>query len=225
MKQRKTIFDDGFQDYLVDGAEFEGGDGIPKLLGVNNAEVPSALVSFTKAKTGKFSKGYIHFYTHDHEYGDLFTNTRKYDALFDKFDGIITPDPTIVIGKSRCLHAVATYMNRAIGLYEQRRGVPVICNVRWGDPSTYDFCFLGAPKHSLVSISTHGVIARDKSNGNLLRRYFKTGLGEMISRLEPRGVIVYGFMPKDIFGDYIDKTHFYRFPSEFELTHPKKEDK
>lgn len=218
---RKTIFNDGFQDYLVEQANFEGKDGIPALVNCNNVEIPSRLVPFNKAKTDSLKTGYIHFFIHDCQYGGILTNTKRYLPLLKQFDGVITPDPTIVIGKSRCLHTVSTYMNRAVGFYLQTQGIPVIPNIRWGDPSTYDFCFLGVPKNAIVCISTHGAIARNKSNGNLLRTYFKAGLKEMLSRLQPSDVIVYGFMPKDIFGEFEGRTRFHRFPSEFEQTHKK----
>lgn len=217
---KKMLFDDGFQDYLVDGAKFEGRDEIPCLM-KTKGEIPSALIPFDKARTCRSKHGYLHFYVHDCRYGGILTNTRKYDDLISQFDGIITPDPTIVIGMPHCIQAASTYMNRAIGYYEQCRGINVIPNVRWGDPSTYDFCFLGIPKHSVVAISTHGAVARDKASGNLLRRYFKQGLKEMLDVLEPTDVVVRGFMPPDIFDDFKHLTRFHRFPSEFEATHKK----
>ena len=120
-----------------------------------------------------------------------------------------------------CIQATSTYMNRAIGYYEQCRGISVIPNVRWGDSTTYDFCFLGIPKQSVVAISAHGAIARDKSNQNLLRRIFKDGLRKMLEVLEPTDVLVYGRMPPDIFEEFDGLTRFHRYPSEFETTHTK----
>lgn len=215
---KKTFFDDGFQDYLVDGARFEGRDGIPRLLNTTG-EIPATLIPFDKAKTSKTTHGYLHFYIHDRQYGKILTDTRKYDELISRFDGIITPDPTIVIGMPHCIQAAATYMSRAIGYYEQCRGISVIPNVRWGDPSTFDFCFLGIPKHSVVSIGTHGAIARDRATGNLLRNCFRDGLGRMLDVIEPTDVLVYGYMPDDVFRDFLGRTRFHRYPSEFERTH------
>ncbi len=212
---KKSIIDDGFQDYLVDGAKFEGGDGIPCLLNIKRS-IPAFLIPFPKARTVKDRRGYLHFYVHDFKYGEILTNTKKYDEIISQFAGIITPDPTITIGMPHCIQAAATYMNRAIGYYEQQRGIPVIPNVRWGDSSTYDFCFLGIPKHSIVAISTHGAIAKDASNQNFLRRVFKEGLMKMLEILEPTDVLVYGHMPPDIFADFYGLTKFHRYPSEFE---------
>lgn len=223
MKKNKMIFDDGYQEYLVEGADFEGSDGIPCLMDLQNAEIPLRLIPFSKARTAKQKSGYIHFFEHDIRFYDVLASTKDYIGILQQFDGIITPDPTIKIGKSRCLHATSTYMNRAVGYYAQKNGIPVIPNVRWGDASTYDFAFLGIPKHSVVCISTHGAIKRDTSNGNFLRRCFRDGLLEMLKRLEPSCIIVYGYMPNDIFGDLVDKWKFVRYPSEFEEVHTKGE--
>ncbi len=216
---KKTIYDDSFQDYLVENAKFEGKDEIPCLANLHNVEIPNRLVPFDKAKHDTLKTGYIHFYIHDYKYAEILTNTKKYVSLLSQFDGVITPDPTIVIGKSRCLHTVSTYMNRAVGYYLQKEGIPIIPNIRWGDPSTYEFCFLGIPKKSIVAISTHGAIAKNKLDHNLLRTYFKMGLKEMLKRLEPSDVIVHGYMPKDIFDEFKDMTIFHRYSSEFEQTH------
>ncbi len=217
---KKIIIDDGFQDYLVDGAKFEGHDNIPCLLKTKHV-IPTSLIPFDKAKTAKNKRGYLHFYIHDCKYSDILTNTKKYDEIISHYDGIITPDPTITIGMSHCIQAASTYMNRAIGYYEQCKGISVIPNVRWGDASTYDFCFLGIPKHSIVAISTHGAIAKNKSSQNLLRRIFKNGLKKMLEVLEPTDVLVYGYMPRDIFNEFYGITKFHRYPSEFEMTHMK----
>ena len=214
------IIDDGFQDYLVDGAKFEGRDGIPCLLKAKKT-IPTSLIPFNKARSNKKRRGYLHFYIHDSKFGDFLTNTKKYDELISQYDGIITPDPTITIGMPHCIQAASTYMNRAIGYYEQCRGISVIPNVRWGDSSTYDFCFLGIPRHSVVAISTHGAIAKDRSSHNLLRKIFKDGLMEMLEVLEPTDVLVYGYMPSDIFDEFNGLTRFHRYPSEFEMTHQK----
>ena len=219
---KKMMFDDGYQEYLVEGAEFEGELGIPKLANIQNAEIPRGLVSFNKAKYVANKRQYVHFYIHDIGFRKIFTATKGQLDLLKQFDGVISPDPTIVIGKSKCLHATSTYLNRAVAYFLQRNGIPVIPNIRWGDESSYDFCFLGIPKHSIVAISTTGAIKKDKKTNNALRTYFKNGLAEMIKRIKPKVVIVHGFMPDDIFDEFKDKTKFVHFASETEEVHRKK---
>ena len=42
---RKTIFDDGFQSYLTNGAELVGEPGIPMLMPLDNVQIPKDLLS------------------------------------------------------------------------------------------------------------------------------------------------------------------------------------
>ena len=220
MAKRSTI-DDGFQGYLVEGASFEGKDGIPRMLDLNNIDIPEKLVLFSKTSKTKDKRGYVHFYQHDRFFNPFLNDVKKHIGLLSQFDGVITPDPTIIIGKSRCLHVMSTYRNRAVGFYLQKQGIPVIPNIRWGDESTYEFCFLGVPKHSIVAISTLGCIQRDRSSNNFLRECFAKGLKAMLEYLEPNVVLVHGYMPEDLFGIYAGRTKFVRYPSEIEKAHGK----
>ena len=216
MRTRKTVFDDGFQAYLTEGANLVGEPGIPMLMDLKNIQIPKDMIPFGKANTCNNKRQFVHFYSHDREFSRVLTSTMRYLDLMKQFDGIITPDCSILIGQARCLQQANTYMNRAIGFYLQKHGIPVIPNIRWGDESTFDFCFLGVPKRSVVCISTHGCLGTSD-----LRVVFKSGLAAMLDILYPTDVLVHGYMPNDIFADYLNRTKFHRYASEFEKTHSK----
>lgn len=216
MRIRKTIFDDGFQEHLTKGATFIGAPGIPMLMNLNNVQVPHDIIPFTKARTCPNKRQYVHFYMHDREFSQVLTATDQYLDLLKLYDGVITPDCTLMIGQSPCLQQANTYMNRAVGFYLQKNGIPVIPNVRWSDESSFEYCFLGIPKGSIVSVSTHGCITSKKE-----RLMFKIGLGAMLDTLQPQIVLVHGYMPNDIFGEYLEQVEFHRYASQFERTHTK----
>lgn len=219
MRKRKSIFDDGFQDYLIEGAVFVGEPGIPMLMDLRNAQIPRDMINFGKARTCQNKRQYVHFYMHDREFSRVLTATKDYLPLLKQFDGIITPDCSMAIGQSPCLQQTNTYMNRAVGYYLQKQGIPVIPNIRWSDESSFKYCFLGVPNNSMVSISTHGCIT-----GKEQRQMFKLGLEAMFDAIEPNIVLVHGYMPDDIFGEFQSQADFRRYKSEFERTHYKKED-
>lgn len=216
MRKRKTIFDDGFQAYLTEGASFSGGPGIPNLMDIHNAEIPKSMIPFNKANSCKNHRQYVHFYIHDKEFSRVLTATTKYLDVLKQYDGVITPDCSMAIGQSPCLQQANTYMNRAVGFYLQKHGIPVIPNVRWSDESSFDYCFLGIPKHSIVCVSTHGCIANKEQ-----KEMFRKGLRAMIDAIEPPIILVHGYMPDDIFGEFKGQIEFHRYPSEFEQTHNK----
>lgn len=212
---KKTKLDDGFYPYLVAGTDLVGEPGIPSLLDYGNTQIPKDLVPFEKAKLAKTNRRqYVHFYMHDKGFEDLLTSTSKYVDLLKEYDGVITPDCSMLRGQAKCLQQTNTYFNRAIGCYLQRQGIPVIPNVRWSDENSFDYCFLGVPTNGIVAISTHGCI-RSSSE----KYYFRLGLEEMLKQLNPTDVIVHGFMPESVFCDYSQHTNFHRYKSQFEKTH------
>lgn len=78
---------------------------------------------------------------------------------------------------------------RAFGYwYGSILGNEVINNVRWGTPETYDYCFDGIPKNSIVSIGTISGSPRKLQN----RSRFDEGLSEMMKVLSPHTILVYG---------------------------------
>ena len=72
-------------------------------------------------------------------------------------------------------------------------GMLVIPTVSWCEEATFDFCFDGLPVGATLSISTIGV-KQDDYNFNL----WKAGVDEMIKRLKPKTLLIYGGKIEDI---------------------------
>lgn len=216
MPKRKSIFDDGFQEYLTRNAFLTGEPGIPCLMDLKNTQIPKGMIPFSKASTCKNHRQYVHFYMYDKEFSRVLTATKRYLDLLKKYDGVITPDCSMLICQSPCLQQANTYMNRAVGFFLQENGIPVIPNIRWSDSSSFPYCFLGVPKHTIVCVSTHGCIGTDQQ-----KEMFIEGLSAMLSELEPSQVLVHGSMPDIIFQQFVNQVPFYRYPSQFEVTHCK----
>ena len=216
MRIRKTIFDDGFQAYLTEGATIVGEPGIPMLMKLDNAQVPKDILPFGKVNVCKNKRQHIHFYQHDKEFSRVLTATTRYLDVLKLYDGVITPDCTMMIGQSPCLQQANTYMNRAVGFFLQKNGIPVIPNIRWSDESSFTYCFLGVHPGSMVSVSTHGCI--DTKEQKIM---FRIGMEAMLEALKPPIVLVHGYMPDEIFGQFKGQIEFHRYASEFERTHKK----
>lgn len=211
---KHSIFDDGFQEYLTEGAVFVGQCGIPMMMDLNNTEIPKDLIPFSKLNSCKDKRKYIHFYMHDKAFSTVLTSTRKYIDKLKLYDGVISPDCSLMIGQSLCLQQANTYMNRAVGFYLQKHGIPVIPNIRWSNEESFDFCFLGVPRGSIVAVSTHGCIKTKEQ-----KRMFKVGMDAMMKVLDPKAIIVHGYTPDVIFGKIKNIVPIYRYASEFERTH------
>lgn len=213
---KKMKMDDDFQSYLTEGAIFEGDADVPCMLKLNNLIIPKKLFPYTMRKRIKDKGAFVHCFIHDFQFSNLITETRKHVEDFTELGGLICPDPTITIGGPKTINQAQVYFSRAVGFYLQKNGVNAIPCVRWGDSSTYEYCFLGVPKNYIVAISTHGCIMPCKENNNELRDCFIKGLPIMIKELQPKFVIVYGRMPNEIFGPCKCMTTFINFKSDLQ---------
>lgn len=204
----KTIIDDGYSSYLVEGATFIGKYQIPSLPKHDEILIPKDMIPFDKRNVVKEKDLAIDFYMHDVTFRQILTSTSKYLDELSRFAAVISPDCSLYRDMPLCLQITNTYMNRAVGFYLQKHGVYVIPNVRWGDERSFEFCFQGLPTNDIVCISTHGCIKGEEN-----KYYFKLGLEEMLIVLKPQVVLVHGSMPDEVFSDFLSETKFVHYES------------
>ena len=214
MAKNKVIIDDGFNPEFVGDAFFDGALEIPQLEKPEKVVIPQNVVPFTKRSQSIDHTEIVLFYEHDVSFGNVLRDPESYLSDILAFSGMITLDCSLYRDMPLTAQIANTYRNRAIGYYYQKRGAYVIPNIRWGDERSYTtdvlpekFAFLGAPKHSIVSISTYGCIQSRED-----KYFFKHGLSSMLEELEPEAVLVYGAMPKSVFSEYLNLTRFVNYP-------------
>lgn len=202
---------DVFNSFLVRDAEYSGYIELPKIK--TSEKLPSELIAFSKAMSKSctdFEK-WVMFYEHDVNFERLWHNPRQYLNKLKKFKGIISPDFSLYRNMPLCMQMWNTYRGRALAVWLQNNGAEIIPNVRFNDERTYEFCFDGVEKFKTVAVDTHGCI-----KGKTDKEYFKLGLTELIKRLSPKTIIVYGAAPDDIFKKYKDiGINIIPFESEF----------
>ena len=198
---RSGIKDTWWKSYMVSGAKFSQND-IP-YCPTTAKQIPCELITYDEAKRiyrcqlKNGHKDFLHmacvcFYEDDHEFdnrnGIWFNSSNAYKIL-SHFSGIITPDFSTYQDFPIPLKQWNTYRMRAFGYwYGSILGNEVINNVRWGTPETYEYCFDGIPQNSIVAIGTVGGSPRKLID----RERFEDGLFEMVERLSPQTIIVYG---------------------------------
>ena len=62
----------------------------------------------------------------------------------------------------------------------------------------------------------------DLPNVQIPRSMFHLGMQAMLAELEPKAVLVHGYLPEEIFGDFKSIVDLHRYPSQYEITHRKK---
>ena len=80
-----------------------------------------------------------------------------------------------------------TYRNRVLGYWLESNGVNIIPNISWGDERSYEFCFDGIRKNSIIAIGTYGTAKK-----KLDRYYLEKAVKEALERIKPSYIVIYG---------------------------------
>lgn len=149
--------------------------------------IPEDLIGFNYALTSSNKESGIHFYIDDYQFERVWNQPRLYLEKIREYDCMLTPDFSLYQEMPIAMKIWNTYRSRLIGQLAQRRGIIVIPTVSWCEPETFSFCFDGLPKKATLSISTIGVKQDDYNFG-----IWKNGVDEMIRRLKPKTLLIYG---------------------------------
>lgn len=170
---------------LFDKYESEGFFNIPKIQGTD--WVPEDLIGFNYVlNKPDYTKG-VHFFLDDYQFERVWNNPDRYVDKLSKFDCVLTPDFSLYTDMPLAMQIWNVYRSRLLGQYWQSLGIEVIPTVSWSTSESYTFCFDGLPKNSIVAISTVGVLKNKEAN-----QLFYDGLNEMIARLHPKGILIWG---------------------------------
>lgn len=168
-----------------DGFSTEGFYQMPVISPIDY--IPDDLIGFNYALTSNETTSGIHFYVDDYQFERVWNQPQLYLEKLSKFDCILTPDFSLYTEMPIAMKIWNTYRSRLIGQMAQRLGIKVIPTVSWCETETFSFCFDGLPKRSTLSISTIGVKEQDYNFG-----LWKAGVDEMIRKLNPTRLLVYG---------------------------------
>jgi hypothetical protein len=189
-KDRKDVF----HASLVEGANFGGKWDIPFIPSYNGSW-PEKMIAFKDAVSLKKEfRGWVHFYQDDYKFEAVWNNPTRYLDKLKKFEGVISPDFSLYRDMPLAEQVWNVYRNHALGYWFSKNGIHVIPNVRWGDESSYEFCYDGVVYNSIVSVGTHGCLKLRED-----RKFFRDGLAKMLSKLSPKTIIVYGCAPDELF--------------------------
>lgn len=221
--------------YMVQKAHFSKND-IP-LCPTTATSPPSGLISFEKAKiihnkmiiSGNFNykiHKFIHFFIDDYKFDDNNLNNvwlypDKVIEILNHFDGMINVDFSTYADFPDPLKRWNYYRMNAFGYWISSQGYNVISCVRWDAPPSWEYCFDGNPQNSMVSIGTVASSLKYKVNHTL----FKQGLFEMVKRLNPHTIIVYGSSNYSCFDKLREKgINIITFDSETNLAYKRGDD-
>lgn len=170
---------------LVNEPVLVGRYGIPLLK--NETFVPETIIPFSDIRTAKSKECGVHFFIDDYRFERIWSHPCKYLNLVRQFSCIFAPDFSLYMDMPVAMKIWNVYRNRLIGLWMQNNGIRVIPTVAWAEPASYEYCFDGIEPYGTVAVSTVG----SKRNGYSMEMW-KRGIREMIARLSPSSVLIYG---------------------------------
>ena len=145
----------------------------------------------------------VHFFLDDYKFEQIWTRPKDFINTFRFYGNIVSPTFSIWSNQPYALNLFNLYRSRWCTRFFQECGVNVLVDCRWLDENSYDYAFSGIERHSPVIINTVGT--RYLNN----RKLFIDGFEEMLRRIEPSKLYVYGeYMPVQ-FDKYFDEVIYY----------------
>ena len=146
-------------------------------------------------------------FNYDNVLKRLWNDPLKYVAKFQGLFAVASPDFSVYPGMNPYEIEHNVFMSRWLGALWQSFGINVIPTISWADEDTYDVCFSGVEKSTIVIISTLGV---DKNFD-----MFISGFNEMKKRIKPKLIIVVGKIYDEMEGEFL---HFNQRKSFYQLS-------
>ena len=146
--------------------------------------VPDDLLGFNyatgcKDKATQESNG-VHFFLDDYQFERVYKDPQGYGERLCDFQCVLTPDFSLYTDMPLPMQRWNCYRSRFVGAVWQQQGLNVIPTLQWAGPESYAFCFDGLPTHSVVAVSTVGVL-----NNPYSTRIWVEGFEKALDRLHP----------------------------------------
>jgi len=125
----------------------------------------------------------VHFFEYDSRFDVVWNKPAAYLKELGQYKQVMSPDFSMYTNMSTALQIFNAYRTRWLGAYWQEHGMTVIPTISWSDESSFEFCFDGIEKGSVVAISTLGCMD--------VKWRFIDGFMAMCEKIEPSKVICY----------------------------------
>lgn len=166
--------------------------GIPKLDGIKLKNLPKTmeLTAFNEAykvPSSERKKTNIHFFLGDYLFERTWSKLIQTAEFLEQYKLVLSPDFSLYTDMPKALQLFNHYKKMYVSKFWQGMGIKVVPVACWSDELSFEFCFEGMPKNSLIAISSVGVM-KNKEN----RHAFELGYAKMIETLEPKQILWYG---------------------------------
>ena len=165
----------------------------------------------------------VHFFLYDYRFERVWKNPDNDIEKLSRHRAVLSPDFSMYLEMASVMQLYNVFRNRWCGACGASKGIRVIPTVNWGDESTFDFCFEGIEKGSVVAVSTY--MASEHDNRCDQKEWFMAGYNEMLRHIEPEKIICYNTPFPEMQGNliYVDYERSSWRYLNYERSFPKEE--
>lgn len=129
----------------------------------------------------------VHFFVDDYQFARLWNKPDIYIEKLRRFKYVLSPDFSTYTDMPMAMQIYNHYRKHWLACYWAKRGISVIPTISWSTSDSFEWCFDGEPRGSVVAISNVGCM-RD----SISRELFFIGFEEMKRVLQPSSILCYG---------------------------------
>ncbi len=173
--------------FMRNNFETDGKWGFPIIkkqnIRTDNIRLISCSDTKSNDKTENTQNG-VHFFADDYRFESVYNNPKRSLKKYSQYKFLLTPDFSIYSDMDLWRQIESIGKSRWVGAYWQDNGLTVIPTVSWGLSQSYQFCFDGIERGSIVAV---GMIGCKRA-----RLAFMRGYNAMLEKLEPSAIICFG---------------------------------
>lgn len=148
------------------------------------------IIGFNYALSEKHPEDKIlHFYVDDYQFERVWNDPDRYLPRLSRFKAVMAPDFSMYTDFPKVVQMFNHYRKMWCAKYWQEHGIKVIPTICWSDESSFEWCFDGVPRHSLVCISTVGGFG---NHGECDKAAWLKGYEKCLEVLDPTEILLFG---------------------------------
>lgn len=128
----------------------------------------------------------VHFFVVDYQFERVWNIPDKYLTYLSRYNCVLSPDFSLYTDFPLAVQIWNHYRKHWLAAYWQERGITVIPSISWSDENSFEWCFDGEPKNSVVAVSDVGCKKSKEA-----QEAFNLGYNEMLRRLNPSKILLY----------------------------------
>ena len=137
----------------------------------------------------------VHFFIDDYRFEGVYRNPERSISRLSQYAFVLTPDYSTYSNMNYWRQLESIAHSRWCGAYWQDQGLTVIPTISWSTSPSYDFCFSGIEKHSIVAVGMIGCKHSKES--------FMSGYNRMLEEIAPDAIICFGTPFEEMEGNIV----------------------